>query len=174
MQALTPQADLSHALTQAFEQQRRALYAQALAILAEPAAAEDAVQEAFVRVWRRRERLDDPGRLAGYLATAVRHLAFDLRRRAQVRADARILVARESAAAPAEGVADAERLDAALRGLPAEQREVILLRVHAGLSFAEVAARTDAPLGTVHSRYRYGMTRLRRALTDPRQEASDA
>ena len=76
MQALTPQADLSHALTQAFEQQRRALYAQALAILAEPAAAEDAVQEAFVRVWRRRERLDDPGRLAGYLATAVRHLAL--------------------------------------------------------------------------------------------------
>lgn len=162
--------DADSELEATFRRLRPALYAQAQAILCDPAAAEDVVQDAFVRLWRRRERVSDAQRLDGYLFTAVRHLALDHVRNT-ARAAARLVVAApaaspqiSSAGTPASGP-DAERIDAALRSLPPEQREVVVLHVHLGLSFSEVAARTESPLGTVHSRYRYAMTRLRERLS---------
>ena len=53
---------------------------------------------------------------------------------------------------------------AALFKLPTEQREVVFLRIYEGLSFPAVAERVDAPQGTVHSRFRYAMQRLRTLL----------
>lgn len=140
-----------------------ALYAQALSILRDAAAAEDVVQEAFVRVWRRRERLVQQEKLGGYLATAVRNLAFDQLRRGKRAAEHQVLIATSPATSQPPEL-DAERLDAALAALPPEQGEVVVLRVHLELSFVEIAERTRAPLGTVHSRYRYAMTRLRETL----------
>jgi RNA polymerase sigma-70 factor, ECF subfamily len=164
VQAARSQVQTPHSLGSVFARLGPALYAQAASILADPSAAEDVVQEAFVRVWRRRDRIADPDRIDGYLVTAVRHLALDtLRRRRRVEAG-QALVAKAGSTAQASGP-DAERIDLALRGLPAEQREVVVLRVYQGLSFAEVAARTESPLGTVHSRYRYAMTRLRETLS---------
>lgn len=146
-----------------------ALHAQALAILADAAAAEDVVQEAFVRVWRRRERLADPSRLDGYLFMAVRNLALD-RVRSERREAKRVLVAARAPSRPAEAP-DVERIDAAVSSLPPEQREVVVLRVHLGLSFPEVATRTGAALGTVHSRWRYAMDRLRERLAKEQDDA---
>lgn len=160
--ALSP-TDRVETLGGAFRRLGPALYAQALAIVADPATAEDVVQDAFVRVWRRRERLADLATIDGYLFTAVRHLALDEQRRGE-RATRRVLAAAPSPAPGGDGP-DVERIDEALRGLPPEQREVVVLRVHLGLSFAEVAERIGAPLGTVHSRYRYAMTRLRERLS---------
>lgn len=152
------------ALGPVFRRLRAGLYAQALAIVCDPAAAEDVVQDAFVRVWRRRDRLDDLRQLDGYLFTAVRNLALDHQRRG-AREGARLLAAAPAAGGePRRDGPDVERIDRALQGLPPEQREVVVLHVHLGLSFAEVAQRTGAPLGTVHSRYRYAMTRLRERL----------
>ena len=148
----------------AFRRLGPALHAHALAILADPAAAEDVVQDAFVRVWPRRERLTEHEQLDGYLFKAVRNLALDQQRRG-VRAARRILSVTPAAPLAAADGPDVERIDEALRGLPPEQREVVVLRVHLGLSFAEVAERTDTPLGTVHSRWRYAMTRLRERLS---------
>ena len=141
-----------------------ALYAQALAIVADAAVAEDLVQEAFLRIWPRRSRLQDPASLDGYLAAAVRNLALDHLRRNRRTQAKQLLVATPAAKRASEGP-DAELIDDALRRLPPEQREVVLLRVHMELSFAEVAERTGTPLGTVHSRYRLAMTRLRAALS---------
>jgi len=140
-----------------------ALYAQALSILKDASAAEDVVQDAFVRVWRRRHRLVQQEKLGGYLATAVRNLAFDHLRRGRRAAESQVLIAVSEAKSEPE-VPDTERLDAALAALPPEQREVVVLRVHLELSFPEIAERTQSPLGTVHSRYRYAMTRLRETL----------
>lgn len=142
-------------------------WSHALAILHDPAEADDALQEAFLRVWQARERLDDPTRLAGYLRRCIRNIALDRLRRRRVGAEARAALAARARILRAVGSApgiDPEQLERALGGLPVEQREVIVLRVWGALDFAGIAARVEAPLGTVHSRYRLGMERLRRAL----------
>ena len=138
-------------------------YRLALAITGDPAAAEDAVQEAFVRVWRRRGNLASPTRLDGYLHRAVRNAALDQRRRTKARdtlAQGAALLIRTADASGSEP----EQVAESLLRLPVEQREVVLLRVYEGLPFKEVAARVGAPLGTVHSRFRYAMERLRALL----------
>ncbi|MCO5167487.1 MAG: sigma-70 family RNA polymerase sigma factor [Planctomycetes bacterium] len=138
----------------------------ALALVGERAAAEDVVQEALARVWRRRHALA-PGALDGYVRQAVRNLALD--RRARAEAEARALSRRAGAAADVPGDDEAERVTRALSRLADEQREVVVLRVYEGLEFKEIAARTGAPLGTVHSRYRLALERLR-----PHLERGDA
>lgn len=138
------------------------------ALLGERGAAEDVVQEAFVRVLARRDALADPEALDGYVTRAVRNLAYNhLRRRKTAGvAQERLERAADPAAAPADPALDEEaaRAAAALAALPPEQREVVHLRVHEGLEFKTIAARTGVPLGTVHSRYRYALARLRQRL----------
>ena len=94
-----------------------ALYAQALSILKEASAAEDVVQEAFVRVWRQRHRLVQPEKLGGYLVTAVRNLALDQLRRGRRVEESQVLVATPAATREPSSI-DAERLDEALLALP--------------------------------------------------------
>ena len=66
----------------------------------------------------------------------------------------------------AEAADEALRISSGLVGLPVEQREVVMLRVYDGLTFPQIAERTEAPLGTVHSRFRSGLERLRAALKE--------
>jgi len=154
---------LERDLEATFARLSRGLLAQALAIVGDAALAEDVLQDAFVRVWGRRERLRDRGRLDGYLYAAVRNLALDQLRRRRTRSEHQAKLAVKIVTTTPTGP-DAERIDRALAELPPEQREVVVLRVHLGLSFPEVAERTQSPLGTVHSRYRYAMTQLRERL----------
>ncbi|WP_422909059.1 RNA polymerase sigma factor [Pseudomonas sp. MAC6] len=65
---------------------------------------------------------------------------------------------------------DQQRLEAALADLPAEQREVFLLRAHGDLELAEIAELTQIPAETVKSRLRYALQKLRRLLADPAAE----
>jgi RNA polymerase sigma-70 factor (ECF subfamily) len=137
----------------------------ARAILGGAAGAEDVVQEAFLRLWRRRDALADREALDGYAVRAVRNLAYKRIRRRQVEGAAQdhlerttplVVLPHEPETAPP--------VDAALRALPPEQREVVHLRVYEGLAMTEIAARTGVPLGTVHSRYRYALGKLRAQL----------
>jgi RNA polymerase sigma-70 factor (ECF subfamily) len=142
----------------------------ALAIVADRSAAEDIVQEAFVRILRRQGKLGVNDALDGYVTRTVRNIAFNhlrhgrVARTAQERLEhgAQLLVEPTGDA----GSVGAVRLSGALSSLPPEQREVIHLRVYEGLPFAEIASRTEVPLGTVHSRYRYALARLRTQLKD--------
>jgi RNA polymerase sigma-70 factor, ECF subfamily len=136
------------------------------------AAAEDAVQEAFVAVFKRRATYrSDRGTVAAWLLTVVLHRAIDVSR-----AEGRHATRRAGADAlefsPAPGnVADqaATHLDAtrdrtALAALPDEQREAITLAYYGGLSHTEIAERLRVPFGTVKGRTRLGMNKLRLAL----------
>lgn len=136
----------------------------ALAITADRQGAEDVVQEAFVRLASREDLLRDPATLDGYFLRAVRNIALDWLRRSRVRTgspEAAMLVA---APGEAERGADPARIARALASLPPDQREVVVLRVWEGIPFKDIAERTQAPLGTVHSRFRYAMERLRALL----------
>lgn len=171
--------DPTDRFTALFRRVGPATYRLALAITGDATAAEDVVQEAFARVFSRTERCDadarDLGALDGFVRRTARNLALDHLRRRKVASDK----AREAAAAllrpagpePGDGV-DAAAVSSALFDLPVEQREVVVLRVWEGLTFPEIAERTEVPLGTVHSRFRYALERLRSTFGAGREERS--
>jgi len=143
------------------------VYRLALSMTRDVTAAEDVVQEAFCRVQQQLGRLGEDRALDGYLYQTVRNLALDVLRQTKrpVDPDAEI----ELVAAPEGARVDPEltrRIARALWVLPVEQREVVMLRIYEGCTFPRVAELTESPLGTVHSRFRYAMQRLRRELEE--------
>ncbi len=128
--------------------------------------AEDVVQEAFVRFWRHQREL--PGEPMALLVTSVRRAAFDLARREGRR------VAREEHATADEpqicfapSGEDEDRraaIEAALRRLPDEQREVLVLKIWGELTFEQIAAELEVSPNTAASRYRYALAALRQQL----------
>lgn len=141
------------------------VYRLALSITLAPDVAEDVVQEAFCRVQERLGQLGEREALDGYLFRTARNLACDrLRGLARAPGELSEVALVQSPAAAAEAVEEAARVSRALGELPQEQREVVVLRVYEGFSFPRIAELTDVPLGTVHSRFRYALERLRRSL----------
>lgn len=131
--------------------------------------AEDIVQEAFVRYWRHQRHL--PGDPMALLVTSVRRAALDL-----VRRDQRRQVREDRAHEPGAGelpwfrasAEDDERrvaIEEALRRLPQEQREVLVLKIWGELTFQHIATELDIPANTAASRYRYALAALRQHLT---------
>jgi RNA polymerase sigma-70 factor (ECF subfamily) len=154
-------------------------YGLACRVLGEAGAAEEAVQEAFLRVWRRAETFDPSrGRARPWLLTIVHHCAIDLLRR---RAGAPPVVAGLDEIAermPAvdawsdlSGRLDSERVRAAVAALPGEQRRAIEMAYFDGLTHREIAERDGLPLGTVKGRLRLGLRRLYGLLAEPDAEA---
>jgi RNA polymerase sigma-70 factor (ECF subfamily) len=132
--------------------------------------AEDAVQEAFVSLWRSRaDYLPLRGTVAAWLLSAVRNRAIDVIRRdanhTKHRAGEDLLLFThapgESMADSLVARADAEHLHALLRRLPEVQREVIVLAYYGELTHAEIAVELDLPPGTVKGRMRLGLQKLR-------------
>jgi len=134
--------------------------------------AEDLCQETFLRAVRAAERWEPRALFRTWLYAVARNQAFaDARRQAFRRTEplddpARAPAASEDPAPDraAEAALVRPKLEAALAALPAEQREVFLLREHAGLRFHEIAAVTGVPENTVKSRMRYALEALRAKL----------
>jgi RNA polymerase sigma-70 factor (ECF subfamily) len=131
--------------------------------------AEDVVQEAFLRFWRSRQRASDP---AAYLFACVRRCALEWLRGENRRSRREELAAREDRTEPTLLVGPIEQeerraaVEAALRQLPAEQREVVVLKIWGELSFPQIASTLEVPVNTAASRYRYALARLRATLSE--------
>ena len=159
----TPDGDL--ALAELYDRYGKVAYGLAYRVLQNSSLAEDAVQEAFLTVWRTagtyiRER----GKPSTWLLTLVHRRAVDIVRREQ-RRRAPETVEDPVAAVPAaeEEVALRDRrraVQAALRQLPADQREALELAYYGGLTQSELARQLGVPLGTVKSRMFAGLRRL--------------
>ena len=153
---------------QCFDQVAPNLILYARQIAPTPADAEDVVQMAFVRWWRRFPEGDS--RHIPLLYAAVRTIALDLRRSQQRRAarEARADIATHPETPafdpPPELRETAAIVEQALARLPEEQREVVTLRLWAGLTFAQIAATTKASINTVAGRYRYALATLQKHL----------
>jgi RNA polymerase sigma factor (sigma-70 family) len=149
------------------------VYGLALTIVRDPATAEDVAQETFVRVWRNADSFDPRrGRVAPWLLTVARNLAIDAARlRRSDPVDPEVLAGRiqlgGSAAAPDEidpAPDERERLRAAIAELPADQREALVQAAYLGRTAREIGELNGVPLGTVKTRVRTAMLKLRTAM----------
>lgn len=135
--------------------------------VASRADAEDVLQEAFVRFWRSRQRVEDP---TAYLYACVKHCALDWRRGLQRRSRREEATARPEAetwfTGPLEQHERRVAVETALLCLPDNQREVLVMRIWGGLSFPQIAAALGASANTVVSRYRYALAKLRTQLAE--------
>jgi RNA polymerase sigma-70 factor (ECF subfamily) len=159
------------AFAELFDAQGKAAFGVAYRMLHDAREAEDAVQEAFVSLWRQAQSIDPArGNVRSLLLTIVHRRAIDtLRRRAgrPVTALDDADQVRSVAPDPLEQASEAEeraRVRAAMEGLPADQREAIELTYFGGLTVTEMAERQRVPVGTAKSRLRLGLERMRRTL----------
>ena len=191
--AMRPNADLSElddgdlmrrivwqqgdALAELYDRYHRLVFDVAYHIVSDLALAEEITQEAFFRAWTHAGDYD-PARaqVNTWLVSIARHRAIDVVRRRRVRPEhygvpwgalqdedqPRVEDAEQSAEAHFAQSAVRE----ALAGLPAEQRIVLALAYFQGMTQQEIAMVLDEPLGTVKTRIRLGMQKLRRLLVD--------
>ncbi len=122
--------------------------------------AEDALHDAFLRFWPRRHTAKDPRAL---FFTCLRTAALD-QHRASNRRRAREQQARTDlplfTASTQDDYEKRDLVQHALQQLPADQREVIILKLWANLSFEQIAQTTNVPLNTAAARYRYALAKL--------------
>lgn len=161
------------ALAALYDRHSLTAYGLAVRVLRDPTLAEDAVQEAFLTLWRTAALFDPTrGSVSGWLHLLVHRRAVDLVRRCERQRAVQErpeLIERGDAQGPEElavGRETAARVAAALRRLASSQREVIVLAFYHGLSQREIAASTGLPLGTVKSRTFAGLSRLRELLEE--------
>jgi RNA polymerase sigma factor (sigma-70 family) len=165
------------ALAELYDRYGGAAYGLALRVLRDPSLAEDAVQEAFLHIWRSAERFEaGRAKVGTWILTFVHRRAVDLvRREERCRAEPA-----ETAPVPSAPGADEdadrrskrEIVQDALRRLPPEQREAIELAYFGGYTQSELADRLGEPLGTIKSRMFTGLQRLRVLLNEAGFEAA--
>ncbi|MDA1036614.1 MAG: sigma-70 family RNA polymerase sigma factor [Chloroflexi bacterium] len=155
-------------------------YSLAYYILRDPQWAQDVVQEAFVNIWRVSGSYDtERGTVKTWALATVRNRSIDHLRRQNSRPVASVELTAETAATTPETVWDqvvrsleAEVVHQALNTLPEEQRRVIEMAYFGGLSQQEIASDAGLPLGTVKSRMRLGLMKLREALAGESREVT--
>jgi RNA polymerase sigma-70 factor (ECF subfamily) len=168
---------------------RRALYTFFVRMLGDRVRAEDLAQETFLRIVKGAAAWEHRARFQTWLYAIARNLCVDASRRDRFRRTESLDVQDDDEGrprvdgiegeglAPDRGAASAQLrpiLQRALSSLPAEQREVFVLREQVGLSFKEIAELSGVNENTVKSRMRYALLGLRKALAEEGVTAADA
>lgn len=161
------------AVADLYDRHARAIYSLALRMLADGAEAEDVVQDVFTQAWRQ-AGLYDPARapVIGWLLVIARARTLDRLRARRSRIGltgegpdpAELADVAPGQDVQAIGREQGSRVRAALAALTAAQREAIELAYYKGLSQSDIAARLEQPLGTIKTRIRSGLLRLREIL----------
>jgi RNA polymerase sigma-70 factor (ECF subfamily) len=171
----------AHALESLYERHSRGLYSLAVRLLGDSAAAEEVVQETFLKLWRQPNAYQPArGRLLPWLLGVAHHHAVDMLRRRQLELRHRATSNGDGAAAglgwETLGLASADddpqlrassfdqrdAIGRALAELPAEQRLPLELAYYRGMTQFEVATLLSVPLGTIKTRMRLGLQQLRK------------
>jgi RNA polymerase sigma-70 factor (ECF subfamily) len=158
------------ALGELYDRFGRVAYGLALRVVRDPTLAEDAVQDAFVDVWKGAGRfMPERAKASTWILTFVHRRAVDVVRREQRRRSDPV----EAPAAVSEAADEEvwlrlqrERVQTALRALPDQQREALELAYYGGFTQSELADRLGQPLGTIKSRMFSGLATLRDLLSD--------
>jgi RNA polymerase sigma-70 factor (ECF subfamily) len=153
----------------------RLVFSLALKTLNDPASAEEIVQQVFTEVWRhaRHYRLQR-GKFSAWVSTITRHQCIDELRRRRVRPTTDPgdwesldrLAGKDDPAQDAQDIFERARIRAALQQIPTQERKVIELAFWGGMTQREIALQCHSPLGTVKTRLRLGMQRLKPLLQE--------
>ena len=159
------------AVGELYDRYGRVAYGLALRVVRDRILAEDAVQEAFLGVWRSAGSfLAEQGKPSTWILTLVHRRAVDLvRREERRRTEPLDEIAQPTGEATDEEAwlrAQRQVVQEALRKLPADQREAIELAYYGGFTQSELAERLGQPLGTIKSRMFTGLRRLRELLAE--------
>ncbi len=162
------------ALTVLYERYSRLVYTIAFRILNNGSEAEDVTQEIFVNLWQKQTYEPDRSSLSSFLSTITRNRAIDRVRTHSNRQ--RILKGMAPQPKPTDGFSipveqasigeRSQRVREALQTLPDNQRSLLSLAYYEGFSQSEIARHTNIPLGTVKSRMRQGLLKLKTVLYD--------
>ncbi|HEU5103276.1 MAG TPA: sigma-70 family RNA polymerase sigma factor [Roseiflexaceae bacterium] len=175
----------SRALDLLYDRYSRVVYGVALRILGQADLAEDVVQETFWRVWRRSSTFQSGrGQVASWIFGIAHNLSVDELRRQRSRPrsvydteETPVLRDREDSrmdvAAEAIENERGRLINAALQQISAEQREAIELAYFGGLSQSEIAERLQSPIGTIKTRIRLGLRKLRDVLLAQNMRVED-
>jgi RNA polymerase sigma-70 factor (ECF subfamily) len=156
-----------------YDESSRVLYSLALRVLNDREDAEEVILDVYQQVWKAVDRYDPArGTVLAWLAVMTRHRAIDRLRQSNVRRTREIPVEAAAEAASGSPAPEAETIleqrrrliREAMGTLAPEQREPIELAFFSGMSHSEVAETLGAPLGTIKTRIRTGMQKLRKAL----------
>jgi RNA polymerase sigma-70 factor (ECF subfamily) len=161
------------ALAEAYRRHAGASFALARRLLGDRELAEEVLQEVFLRLWNRPDRFDpERGTLRSYLLAQTHGRSVDLLRSETSRRRREERDARETAENPHDierevvDMAVAERMKEVVASLPTDERRAIELAYFGGHTYREVAVMLDAPEGTVKSRIRSGLRRMRQSLVE--------
>jgi RNA polymerase sigma-70 factor, ECF subfamily len=160
-------------LVAAYGAHRSAAYSLAYRILGDGPLADDAVQDAFVKLWTGAAQFDSSrGSMPGLLLTIARHTSIDIIRRRARRQRTESAYCTDATYVTdgpehvTERADDARRVRHAVDALPGDQRSAIEQAYFSGLTRREIAASGGVPIGTVKSRVRLGMKKLALTLAD--------
>lgn len=143
------------------------VYATALRVLGETAAAEDILQEIFMQLWRNPSAFDSSrGNLASWLGVISRHRSIDVLRKRKPQTDVEdvVIAASHDLRTEAERNTIVAKVRTAMTEMPAEQRRCMEMAFFQGLTHSEIASQTGEPLGTVKTRIRGALLQLRKRL----------
>jgi len=159
------------ALARLYDAYRVILFGLLVRILNSREEAEDILQDVFIQVWRRAKDYDEKrGRPFTWLVTLARSRAIDRLRQLGARQRLATGAAQEQTETVSDALTDTirvaqrETVQQALAELPEEQRNTLMLAYFEGLTQSEIAAKLKAPLGTIKTRMRSGMIKLRALL----------
>lgn len=156
------------ALMQLYARYGNAVYSLALHVLRDGGLAEEVTQDTFLKVWQQADRWDEnKGKFSSWLLTVARHTAIDRYRKVQRRPVAGTPLESIEATLGERAVVDTQRwadgqlLGRLLQQLPPEQATLIQLAFFQGMSHSELAESLNLPLGTVKTRLRLGLQKLK-------------
>lgn len=155
------------ALAELYDRYSSVVYAVALRVLTDAAAAEDVLQEVFLQFWRNPGAFDAArGNLGPWLAVITRNRAIDALRRRKPETDIEdvIVSVAPDLVAEADRSRAAEKVRSVLGTMPSPQRSALEMAYFEGMSHSEIADRTGEPLGTIKTRIRAGLMTLRKAF----------
>jgi RNA polymerase sigma-70 factor (ECF subfamily) len=166
---------LPAALDEVYSRYSRAVYSLCYRVLGDGSAAEDVVQEVFLKLWRQPGAFDaNRGSLSAWLLSVAHHRAIDVLRRQKTRGERQFPEGWEETAGEDVGALDladmasqtedVKAIRRALAQIPAAQRIAIEMAFFEGKTHAEISAELGEPLGTAKTRIRLGMRKLRTLL----------